>query len=576
MRRTSHWLIGVLVATLLLSALALANGLCYASVNDALMLKVFAGYQGGVPAHFHPELHTALSWLLCGLQTLFPHVAWLSVLQLSMLWLASAVMVRGLARLADGNGVRWQLGAALGALLCAAIGTYAVCRVDHVATAALLCAAALVQLLCVDFRNASDKQVLGGVLPSVGLMLVGYCFNAFTGLSALCLWLLAAWYVRCGDYSHREVLSRGMAAHKGSRGLLIGLMICLFCFAGFWGVRALELGAMSEYSTWQQARKLLCENPAFPSGVSAAALEAVGWTQAELDAVASGFWYESDLTAEKMTQLASLLPSAPTGLLTLVTRAAQAVAMLWSAKGLGQALLLLCATLAVTGVLAGVLGRRRTSACLLPPLALLVCFGTLGLTPYRAEPDTTQALATLAPACALMLCVAVRSIGAAMNDAGWKKALCVLLCLLAACPLGISAICGGIEAARVTPGDSTFESELAQYALEQPDKLLFYSSELASDTSLFPDLRSVPDNIVLPDARLARTDAATDQLKKFGLNARRLTARVLLGNNVLFAGTQKGPWRNLLAYVQETLTGTYNWASYATQGTLCLYRLCER
>lgn len=92
----------------------------------------------------------------------------------------------------------------------------------------------------------------------------------------------------------------------------------------------------------------------------------------------------------------------------------------------------------------------------------------------------------------------------------------------------------------------------------------------------FPDLSRVPRNIVLPDARNMFTGGFNDQLDAFGIDGRALRPRDYLRENVLVAGTEKGPWRRLLPYVNESVPGTLNWALYQKGDVASLYRLCRR
>lgn len=574
MKRAYPWLVGALTATLLLTALPLANGLRYADTGDALMMKTFAGF-AGAPAHFHAELHTALSWLMYVLHAALPTVAWLSVVQLFALWLSCAVTVRGATLIAENNRLPAWAGTAMGALFCLALGLYAYCRVDHAATAALLGASAVVQLMSVDYRRATDKEVLHGVLPCAPLLLLAYCLSARAGVVALALWILGGVYVRSSDYSHREIARRGTSAHKGLRGLIVGMMVGVFCLAGFYGVRALELGAMGDYTEWQSARAELMGNSSFPDAVTDDMLQTAGWTRDQFSAMTGGFQYGSELTADSMRKLAAQLPQDERGIFSFVTRAADGLSALWDGNGAGRAQLLICMALAVLALCACLLSRRRALLCALPLVALLLGFVALGCRPSGDPPDGAETLVALAPVSALLLCVTLRTRATAMA-VRWRALICASLCLIS-CGLCLAgAMRGQMAVASMPPQDAEFEAALYEYALDKPDKLIFYSPELATDTRMFPDLTHVPQNLVLPDESALHGDALATQLKRFGLDAGRFNARALLGENVLFAGTDKGPWRRLLPYLHETMTGTYNWASYEERGGLCLYRLCER
>ena len=573
MKRMRIWLMSALLATVLMGAALLLFGLRYQASGDALMMKAFAGYAGGVPAHFHEELHTALAWLLYALQTALPAVKWLSVLQLALLWLSCALTVQSAARCAQHNGLSPCTGAVAGALLCAGMGLYAYCRIDHAATAALVGAAAVMRLLSVDYRRATDQQVLRGMLLSIGLCLLSYCLSQTAGLAAFGAWLTGAAYVRLGDYAHSEVASRGSAARKGVRGLAIGVMIGIFALGCFWGLRAIELGAMGGDRAWHAARQALCANPAFPSAVTDDMLAGIGWTQARLRAVASGFLYDSGVTASGMQRLNELLLAGqPAGLHALT----DALCTRWqqlATQPLEGAQALAAALLALLGLCACLINRRRALVCLCPILALAL--GAL----VSALPGAADASAftVLAPMLTLLTGIALRELCPPRPVQRWQRLLCGALCAAVAVSTGLCALSGADQARLLPVHDAPFEDALAAYAKQKPDKLIFYSPELSADTRLFPPEALSADNIVLPDPRVIHTDALTAQFKRFGLDARDLRPDALLAGNVLFAGTDKGPWRSLLASLAEQMTGTFNWASYEQgDADVCLYRLCER
>ena len=103
-RTITPWLWGLLIATMLFSALLLFASYQYIGSDDAPILRSFMGYDGGVPATFNLYLHTAFAWLLYALAMLAPGVAWFSILQLFLLWFSQVVIVKSLAQLARRRG----------------------------------------------------------------------------------------------------------------------------------------------------------------------------------------------------------------------------------------------------------------------------------------------------------------------------------------------------------------------------------------------------------------------------------------------------------------------------------------
>ncbi len=94
------WALGVVFAALLFSLLFILYGPRYLNGGDAVILRAFMGYGGGEPATFHLYTHTALAWLLYALAGLLPDIAWFSVVQLVLLYLACAVLIKSFAQIA--------------------------------------------------------------------------------------------------------------------------------------------------------------------------------------------------------------------------------------------------------------------------------------------------------------------------------------------------------------------------------------------------------------------------------------------------------------------------------------------
>ncbi|MEG1775783.1 MAG: hypothetical protein RR367_04725 [Clostridia bacterium] len=564
------WLLGALGATLLLAVTALCLGLRFASPGDSLILKAFAGFEGGVPVHYHEELHTTLAWLLFALHSAVPGIPWFSVLQLAFLWLSCAVVIKSMARCAELHGLPAWLGALCGGLWFACIGLFSMVRLEHGATGALLCAAAVSQLFSSDYSGADDRHVLRGTLLSTGLLIAGYCFSMRAAAPALCFVLLGALTVRLTDYSHREVARRGMLARKGARGLTLGMWICVFCLMLFMVMRLVELDAMAGDAAWQSARRALVTNPAFPAGVTDELLDQIGWSRTQLDLFASGFLYDSQITADSLRLLnEGLTASAHTGLGT-------AWSVLSSFFAKHPSLMIsggLCAALALLCVLTAAGHKRVTWMLLVPIVTLAAALGWLLVLAQSGRLHMDEALCVLAPAGTLLLGLALYRPASAPQGRKLPQALLCTFCAIAA---GVGIVNGAAAAAKLPVEQPAFEAALYEYALSKPDKLIFYTPRLASDTRLFPNLQAAPHNVVLPDVRNVHTNGLAIQLKQFGIECVSMKPSDFLKPSVLVAGTAKGPWKLLLPYVNELQPGTYNWAVYEQKGDLYLYKLCKR
>ncbi|MEG2950647.1 MAG: hypothetical protein RR946_08145 [Clostridia bacterium] len=586
MKRITPWFVGTLLSTLLLAGLAVFAGLRYAGTGDALILKLFAGYQGGVPAYYHAQLHTALAWLLCGLHTLVPTIAWFSVIQLLCLWLSGAILVKSMTQCALHHKLPWWLGTVLGGLLLLSFGLFAMCRVSHTATAALLGMAAAAQCFSIDFSHTTDRQVLAKLAPSIGLLLTAYCFDQWAGLAALSFWLLLVLAVRLTSYSPKEIAAKGTKARHGFRGLLLAVCLCSFCFLLFAAIRTMELNAMGDYAAWQHAWGRLSQNAGFPNRVDGAMLETLGWTPNKLKLIADGFLYDTEITAESLLQCDALL-NAGAGMGRGATLGMQAKNAL-TAMALAQGELLPVAAVPLGFMLlcliaAAVKHSRKRCAWLLPIAAVLLGLLWLGVLAQTGL-QHAHSWAALAPVAALLCGSFLSGLAPAEGVEQANKAdkppklQWVLLCLTCAAftlPCLMSSV-RGIVQLPIRAQSAAFEQQLESYALENPEQLIFYQPSHARDTRMFPNLSTVPHNIVLPDVRNARTPGLTNQMEQFQIDANRMTMRDLLKKQVRVAGTDKGPWRTILPYAQEREKGTWNWARLEQNGDVCLYRLCKR
>ena len=220
-KRLCPWLIGLLVATLLMTALGLYTGFAYAGSDDTPMLRSSMGYEGGEPSTFHLYLHTALAWLLWALAKLFPGVAWFSFLQLGFLWISAAVIVKSLCQIARRRGLPMLLGALMGAGFLCCYAMYVSCLVSYTTTAALLGAAAVAQLWSVD-ATGEAPAIRRGVLASALLLLGGYCLRQLSVVPPLCFWLLTGCYK----------LLAARRAGASMKPLLKGALLTAALFAG--------------------------------------------------------------------------------------------------------------------------------------------------------------------------------------------------------------------------------------------------------------------------------------------------------------------------------------------------------
>ena len=201
----------------------------YAVNDDSGILRPFMGFETGEPAHFHIYLHGLLAWPLHWLGLAVPGVAWLSWMQLAFLFLASAVCQKSIMQRFAGAKKPLWLGALFAlAFTCAFVLPYAT-RITFTQTAALLGAAAVLQILSVDHAEASYGAVLRGMGLALVLLVLAYALRQVAALPIACFCGAALLYVAARD--------DGFGRIKSIKPLVVSVVIAAVVMAGLTGLR---------------------------------------------------------------------------------------------------------------------------------------------------------------------------------------------------------------------------------------------------------------------------------------------------------------------------------------------------
>lgn len=543
------WWIGTALATLTMAALAVFSGLQYTGNDDTVILRATMGYMGGEPATFIPYMHAAFTWLLYGLAKFAPGVAWFSILQLFLLWISQAVIVKSLCQLARRKGLPLWVGAAAGAVFLAAFALYPADRITYTVTAALCGAAAVAQLASVDFA-AGRKPVLLGVLGGAVLLLGCYFLRLPAVLPAACFFLLVFGY-------------KLLAAHGKPALLALGLTAALFAVA----VGAQWIDTLAQYApedaAWSDARTELFDYTGFSQEVSDETLSQIGWSRDELTLVESWFFLNDNITAEALQTLAAQQAAASGASGGLPEAWATVTGALSAAKFQGALGCLLLAALAAV-----LLGGKRTwipvLLVLVGGLALLLALGFLGRLNARAV------YTVLLPAGATVFVLL-------FNGSPPHRAWPAYAALAACAVLAVFAAAAQLNAAYIDP-DTAFTdttsnvyADLDEIALMNDDMLILCDLSLSLDQRLFPDTREgVPENLLLWGGWMAHSESWRAALAKFGITT--LDPSLFLRDNVLYASTYAEPATELMNYVSEGADGAaVDWFYYDQWGYVNLF-----
>ena len=527
------WLTGLLMSAALMAAIFLFGDLRYAMNDDTAILRQYMGFgTGEIPeahAFLHPLLSTPLRWL--GLAA--PEVAWFSWMQLALLWLAGAVSVKALMQCFAKRGLSMAAGAGAGAVyLTLFVMTYA-CHVTFTVTAAVLGAAAVLQLCSIDGERYTNGQIVRSLL--LALALTALC----GGLRLICVLPVALFCALALVPLAMRDFGFGRKKKRSWKPLLCGVCVIVLALGAMpvWRAAKMKAAGMEDYLNWQDANGRVLDYYEV-SNLTEEELELAGWTRKEADLLAQWCFLGSELTEESFQRLAGALESqSKTSLNTRLQSAWQKVTALpetepvaWrSVLALGGALLL---------CLLGLLWKKRDGlwqgltllAGLLAAGAFLLYLGWNGRLPVRAALQAILPLAALAfgllPAC--------------LPEKPGKAAKAVLSAGAAlALALTVNYAVPAAQALARQPKNPEILDPFATLdwmAAEDPDCLYFYDGSLCADSRMFPSTEyGIPKNLLFWGGWTFRSPEYMKCLSRFGVTEQELDTELFLRDDVYLA-----------------------------------------
>jgi len=550
LQKATPWLIGLLIASLLMGALLLFADVQYTGNDDTPLLRATMGYWGE-PSTFNLRMHAAFSWLLYGLATLWPGVAWYSILQLFLLWISQAVIVKSLMQSARQKGLSVWWGAVAGALFLAAFTVYISCRITFTVTAALCGAAAVFQLASADFSRKRGPVLLG-IAGSAALLLSCYFLRMTAVLPAACFYVLLFVFKLVASHSRRALTA-------------LFVLAALFAAAVGWQALDIRMQGLADDIAWQQARTELYDYTGFPQTVSDDTLAELGWSSDEFTLAGNWFFLNDNITAEAFETLTAQQAEPDTA---MSDRLAAAWDTLFAVVSEGKLRLALLCLLAVA-LAAALRGGRRTALYLLLALlggaALLFALAYINRLPSRAVYS-------------VLLPMGAAVYAALFNRKARHRALAIAsLAPLAACVmLTVFAVAAQASAAYIAPSayftdtTSDLHADLDEIALMNDDMLIIYDLSLSFDHRLFPDTsEGIPQNLMLWGGWTAHTRGWRLILSSFGIH--QLDPSLFLRDNVLYASTYDQPTTELMNYIAQGADGTVDWMYYDQWGYVNLF-----
>ena len=527
------WLTGLCMSTALMAAIFLFGDLKYAMNDDTAILRQYMGFGTGVIPEAHAFLHPLLSTPLRWLGLAAPEVPWFSWMQLALLWLACMVSVKALMQCFAKRGFSMALGAAAGAVYLTLFAMTYACHVTFTITAAVLGAAAVLQLCSIDGERYTDGQIFRAILLALGL--TALC----GGLRLICVLPVALFCALALVPLATRDFGFGRKKKRSWKPLLCGVCVVVLALGAMpvWRTAKMKAAGMEDYLKWQDengrvvdyynVKKLTDED-----------LAVADWTRKEANLLAQWCFLGSNLTEDSFQRLADELEGrTKADSAARLQSAWQKVMALpeldpvaWKSVLALLAVLLLCVL--------GLVFRHRD--CLWTSLTLaagfaavwafLLYLGWNGRLPIRA------ALQAVLPYGALVFgllpaCLPEKPGTAAKAVLSAGAALALALTVNYAVPAA-QALARQPKNPEILDPFATLD----WMAAEDPDCLYFYDGSLCADNRMFPrtDL-GVPKNLLFWGGWTFRSPEYMKCLSRFGVTEQELDTELFLRDDVYLA-----------------------------------------
>ena len=273
------WLTGAVMASALWLFLLAFADVYFSANDDQFLLRTFTGGAPAGASTFHLYIHAMYAFPLAWLNRLVPGVAWVSVLEIALLWLSTTVIVKSIIQCFENRCKThaYAKGTFFAACFTLLFLFYLCARPTYTIVAASLSAACVAQLLSVDCENASDRQIIRSMLLSLVLLVLCYGLRQMTALPALAF---------CGV----AFLYRFITFRRVWKPMLTVLCCVIVVMGGLAIAREAEitLRGQRDYLAWQQARISVLDYITLEN-LSKEARETIGWSDAQVTLLDN--WY---------------------------------------------------------------------------------------------------------------------------------------------------------------------------------------------------------------------------------------------------------------------------------------------
>lgn len=568
-KRGLCWLIAAAMTAVMMIFVLTGTDMLYATNDDAGIMHAIIGYETGEPAGFHLFIHGLLLWALGGLTRLFPGLPWFSYWQTGMLALSGLVISKSIMQ----SFVKYRrplwLGAVMAAVFLITLWLKYAVSITFTTTAALLGAAAVLQMLSIEHDHGA-KPVILGMAGALALVLFSYTLRldalmpvvGFCGLA----WLFGCWE----EY--------GFGKRRALKPMLISLVMVVIVLGAAVGIRQFELTrpGVQEYIRWQDARTEVLDY-IDPANVPQEAYELVGWDEAIANMAKNWCFLDSDITAEAFEKIAEYTHAQDTRTLADQWQTGKKV-IDETVKASAQDL----RGLAVAGIAAAAVllfacfcpGRRLRlllmfALTIASSAAMLLILAMAGRLPMRA------ALMILLPAAAIVFALLPASLPEKVR---WPLVLAALLCAVQA-GVCLNALLPHIlvdEEQDLVLGSAM--GDLEEYALFEPESLFIYDDTLVgSDLRVFPDYsEGVPDNVTFWGGWSLRSPSSMEQFARYDIDLNDVDPYAFVDGDVYFvSGRIDPPPMVILNWLRAKIGPQVEYELYSEYGYVYIFQFCE-
>ena len=562
------WGIALLMTAVLYTLIAVKMDVRFAMNDDAIIQRALIGYETGRPAAFHLYTHGLLVWPMFVLYSLFPLLPWYAIIQLALMFLALTVIAKGLMQVFVRYGKPMWAGAVLAAAFFVAFGLEYVTQFTFTYTAALLGAAAVAQVMSIDYDHASDRQIVCGMLGAAGLVSLCYAIRLDAPLPAIAYCGLAFLFV------FQEHFGLGKKTRRNPRPMLVSLLLIAVVLGGMVGVRQIEMAvnASPEYTQWHNERSEALDYRGL-SNVPQEALDAAGWDETTLRLAQNWCFLDGDISTEALQTINDALEERDTRTVTDRLRQAKRLILQRIEKSSYAFQLMSAGLIAGLASLIGALfmpGKRMwrlfaVICCIVGFGVMLIYLALQGRLPLRAVS------AVAIPGIVLLFALVPVCIPG-------KRGLCLLTAFVLAFALfSVGPVYRFLQRHSWTEVPGKTLAELESYAVQHPSCLFIAGTGFsATDTNPFPSYPDgLPMNISYWGGWDMRSPASEALFERFGLDVWDFGAESFLREDVFLATTQADPPQFLTDWICAETGRNITWDVIAQQGGIYILHFQE-